>query len=192
LFYFGRNAPSSVADIVLKDKDKYFERYGKLDAEVLFYFLSSAKFAEAIKENSDEKYAGAVAFAKQSLSQGWLDDILPAFEIDRLKAQKKWAEVFSIYEARREKKGMEGDEINYICWDVYRNCDDQNVIAKSIQWMKELTEREAVVAYLDTYAYLLYKAGRKQEAKVIVEKALKIAKEKGEEASSLEKLLEKL
>jgi thiol-disulfide isomerase/thioredoxin len=192
LFYFGRNAPSAVADIVLKDKDKYFERYGKLDAEVLFYFLSSVKFAEAIKENSDEKYAAAVDFAKQSLSQGWLDDILPAFEIDRLKAQKKWAEVFSIYEARREKKGMEGDEINYICWDVYRNCDDQNVIAKSIQWMKELTEREAVVAYLDTYAYLLYKAGRKQEAKVIVEKALKIAKEKGEEASSLEKLLEKL
>lgn len=192
LFYFGRNAPSKVADILLKDKERYFDLYGKLDVEVLFYFLTSAKFAEAITANDDQKYEEAVAYAKQSLSQSWLDDILPSFEIDRLKAQKKWDKVFAIYEARKEEKGMEGNEINYICWDIYRKCDDPKVIEKACAWMKELTDRTPDLAYLDTYAYLLFKAGDKKNAKVIVDKAVKMGKQTGEDVSTLEKLLEKL
>lgn len=192
LFYFARYAPSNIGDIILKDKQKYFDLYGKQDVELLLYFISSAKFNEAITEDNQEKYDQAMAFTKKALDQVWLDQILPRFEIDRLKAQNNWNGVFLIYEERKNRNEISEAEINHICWDVYKNCDDQKVIAKCIDWMKELTDKNPEFAYLDTYVFLLHKSGNKNLTREIAEKALKAAKEEGENATSLEKLIEKL
>ena len=192
LFYFGRDAPLNVGDIILKDKQKYFDLYGKQDVEILLYFISSSKFNEAISENNQEKYRQAIAFTKKALSQSWVDDILPRFEIELLKAQNNWGGVFKIYEERKNREGISEGEINHISWDVYKNCDDQQVIAKSINWMKELTDKNPEFAYLDTYAFLLHKSGDKKLTKEVAEKALQTAKEQGKSATSLEKLLKKL
>lgn len=192
LFYFGRDVPSNVGDIILKDKQKYFDLYGKQDAEVLLYFISSAKFNEAITEDNQEKYDQAIAFTKKALDQVWVDDILPYFEIERLKAQNNWDGMFKIYEERKNRDDISEGEINHICWDVYKNCDDQQVIAKCIEWMKELTDKNPEFAYLDTYAFLLYKSGDKKLTKAVAERALQTAKEQGKSVTSLEKLLEEL
>ena len=192
LFYFGRNAPSHIGNIILKDKQKFFDLYGKQDVEILLYFISSAKFNEAISENNQEKYGQAIAFTKKALSQGWVDDILPRFEIERLKAQNNWDGVFKIYEERKIREGISEGEINHICWDVYKNCDDQKVIAKSVNWMKELTDKNPEFAYLETYAFLLHKLGDKKRTKEVAERALQTAKEQGKSETSLEKLLKKL
>lgn len=133
-----------------------------------------------------------MAFTKKALDQVWLDQILPRFEIDRLKAQNNWNGVFLIYEERKNRNEISEAEINHICWDVYKNCDDQKVIAKCIDWMKELTDKNPEFAYLDTYVFLLHKSGNKNLTREIAEKALKAAKEEGENATSLEKLIEKL
>ncbi len=139
LFYFGQFAPANVGDIIVKDKEKYFDLYGKQDVELLLFFITSGKFSEAIAENSQEKYNETVAFAKQALSQDWLDDILPRFEIDLLKAQNKWDEVFTLYEERKNRGDLSEGELNHFCWGVYKNCDDPEVISKSIAWMKDLS-----------------------------------------------------
>jgi len=192
LFYFGRNAPSNIGDIILKDKQKYFELYGEQDVEILLWLLTSTKFNEAISENNDEKYDNAVAFTKRALSQGWVNDILPAREIDRLKAQNKWGDVFKLYEERKNRDGLDEEEINYISWDVYKNCDDQQVIAKCIDWMKEVTDKNPELAYLDTYAFLLYKSGNNKKTKEVAEKAIEAAKKEGENTKKLEELIGKL
>jgi thiol-disulfide isomerase/thioredoxin len=192
LFYFGRNAPSHIGDIILKDKQKYFDLYGEQDVEVLLYFLSATKFNEAITEDNQEKYDQAIAFTKKALSQGWIDDILPSFEVERLKTQNNWDGVFKIYEERKNRNDISEGEINHICWDVYKNCEDQQVVAKCIDWMKELTDKDPEFAYLDTYVFLLHKSGDKKLTKEVAERALKTAKKQGKSATSLEKLLEEL
>ncbi|MFD2034643.1 thioredoxin family protein [Belliella marina] len=192
LFYFGHNAPSNIGDIILENKQKYFDLYGEQDVEILLWFLTSAKFKEAISENNDEKYDNAVAFTKRALSQGWVDDILPSREIDRLKAQNKWGDVFKLYEERKNKGDIDEGEINYVCWDVYKNCDDQQVIAKCIEWMEEVTDKNPEFTYLNTYAFLLYKSGNKKETKEAAEKALEAAKQEGGNAKTLEELMKKL
>lgn len=192
LFYFGREAPASVGDIIVEDKQKYFELYGKQDVEVLLYFIASAKFNEAISENNQEKYDQAVTFTKKALSQDWLDDILPGFEIDQLRAQKKWLEVFEIYEKKKNKDDIEEDEINYICRDIYKNCDDQEVIVKCIEWMKEITNSNPKYAYLDTYTFLLYKSGNKKETKLVAKRAIEAAKQEGKNTKKLEELIKKM
>lgn len=192
MFYFSHYAPSSVGDIIVKDKQKYFDLYGEQDVEVLLFFITSTKFNEAISEDNQEKYDQAVEFTKQALSQGWLDDILPAREIDRLKAQNKWSDVFKLYEERKNKGDIDEGEINYFCWDVYKNCDDQQVIANCIEWMKEVTNQEAAFAYLETYAFLMHKSGDKAETGRIVDLAMKAAIKENEQTKSLEKLLKQL
>lgn len=192
LFYFAREAPSSVGDIIVEEKQKYFDLYGKQDLEVLLYFIASAKFNEAISENNQKKYSQAVTFTKKALSQGWVDDMLPSFEIDRLKSQNKWLEVFEIYEKRKNTDDIDEEEINNICWDAYKKCDDQEVMAKCIEWMKEITNNSPKYSYLDTYTFLLYKSGNKKETKEVAKRAIKAAKQEGKNTKALDELKKEL
>lgn len=192
LFYFGRDAPSNVGDIILKDKAKYFDLYGEQDVEVLLYFITSAKFNEAISEDNQKKYDQAVEFTKQALSQGWVDDLLPSFEKDYLKAQNKWNEVFEINKKLKDNGEFDNGYINHFSWQVYEQCDDQNIIKKCLDWMQEVTKEEPNYAYLDTYAHLMHKSGNKKETKRIAKLAIEAAKKENEKTTSIEKLIEKI
>lgn len=192
LIYFGRDAPVSIADRVLENKKKYLDLYGEKDIEILFYFLTSVKFNVAISEIDQEKYDEAVKFTKMALSESWVNDILPGYEKDYLKAQNKWDEVFEINKKLKEKGEFDHGYINYFSWQIYEKCDDQDVIAKCIKWMKEVIEQESNYAYLDTYAHLLYKSGNIPETKRITKLAIEAAKRENESTKALEELVKRL
>lgn len=189
LMYFGRKAPVAIADFVLNNKEKYIELYGNTDVNTLLYFLTSAKFNVAISEMNQNKYDDAVKFTKRALT--WANDILPGYEKDYLKAQNKWDEVFKINQNLKEEGKFDSGYINHFSWEVYKECNNQEVIAKCIQWMKEVTEQEPNYAYLDTYAHLLHKSGNKKETKRVAKMAIEAAKKENRSIKSLEKLLGK-
>ena len=190
LIYFGREVPDSIADVTLKHKEKYFKAFGKLNSEILFYFLTTAKFDRAIKDNSPRKFEEATAFAKSSLSKGWTDDILPNFEMDFLKAQNRWGEVYQIKEKLKNEGKLSNGAINHFCWMVYKDCNDKEVILRTIEWMKQVTASEPTFHYLDTYAHLLHKAGNKEETRRVAE--LAIEKAGDENTANLKGLLGRL
>jgi len=192
LCYFADESPSTVGDILLEDMQNYIELYGKQDLLRTLYIIASGKFGTAIAENNQEKYDQAIAFAIKALGQETADEMLPRFEIDRLKAQNKWQEVFEIYKIKKDKGEMEEGLINHICWDIYKNCDDKAVNAKCIDWMKELTSNNPEFNYLDTYAFLLYKSGNKQETKKVAKRAIEVGKKEGNNTKKLEEMMEKL
>ena len=176
--------------MVLKNKQKYIDLYGKTDVETLLYFLTSAKFNVAISELNQEKYDEAVEFTKNALR--WANDILPEYEKDYLKAQNKWDEVFEINKKLKDGGEFDNGYINHFSWQVYEKCDDQDVIDKCIEWMKEVTDQEPNYAYLDTYAHLMYKSGNKTETKKIAKLAIEAAKKENKSAKTLEKLIKTL
>ncbi|HAD97047.1 MAG TPA: hypothetical protein DCG19_06540 [Cryomorphaceae bacterium] len=192
LIYFGQDAPVSITDRVLKNKQKYIDLYGEKDVEILFYFLTSAKFNVAISELDQEKYDEAVAFTKKALSDEWVNDLLPGYEKSYLKAQNKWDEVFEINRRLKDKGEFDNGNINHFSWQVYERCDDQDVIKNCIEWMKEVTAQEPTYAYLDTYAHLLYKNGNEEEAKYIAKLAIEAAKKENKSTKELEALLNKM
>lgn len=192
LFYFAKEASDKIADKTLNNKEKYLELYGKTDSDILFYFLTSGKFKRAILEKSQIKYNEAVVFAKNSLSKEWTDDILPSYEIDLLKAKNKWDKVFEINKNLKNNGEFDNDYVNHFSWQVYKDCDDQKVIKKCIDWMKEVIDEEPTYLYLDTYAHLMYKSGNKEEAKNIALLALEAGKKEDERTASIEKLINKL
>lgn len=192
LLYFANEAADSIAEDALANKANYTELYGTTDVETLMYFLTSGKFKRAISEKDQLKYDEAVHFARKALSKEWIDDVVSSFERKFLIVQDKWEQVFTLYENQKNEGKLSNGAINHFCWDIYKKCNDLQVIDKCLIWMKQVTEEEPFYAYLDTYAFLLYKSGDKTETKRIAQLAIEAAKKENESTKNLEALLKKL
>lgn len=192
LLYFGADeVPEPIADSVLKNKQRYIDLYGDKEVESLLYVLVRSKFDKAIAEKSQVLFDDAVLYVVKIVNESYATTI-QSFKTEFLMAQNKWAEVFRINEELKNKGAFSDESVNYFCWTVYEKCTDQQVIQQCISWMKELTVRKPEYAYLDTYAFLLYKSGNKEQTKKIARLALEAAKKEKESTKALEKLLEKL
>jgi len=163
-----------------------------MQVENLIYFLALGKFQRACKAKNDTTYQAAVRFVEQNLSEEWVADVLPSAEKQYLIAKGKWGEVFRIYEKMKQNGEMDNGYINHFSWQVYKECDDPEVIKNCIGWMKDVTEEEPSFDYLDTYTFLLYKAGDTAVAKAAAEMTITAGKAAERRVSHLEKLLEKL
>lgn len=96
-------------------------------------------------------------------------------------------------------------ELNEFAWNFYKMCDKVEDLEKALEWSKksmewfdELTKGKGHPmslgnpAYIDTYAHLLYKLGRKEEAVQWQTKAVEAQKITGASASSFEETLEEM
>jgi len=68
------------------------------------------------------------------------------------------------------------NDLNSIAWDFYENVDDKAALLKAEAWAKQSVDLEASYPNLDTYASLLYKNGKKEEALSAANKAIEYAK----------------
>ncbi|WP_268223366.1 thioredoxin family protein [Sinomicrobium oceani] len=192
LIYFGSDVPDFVADTTLLYKKDYLDLYGVTDTETLFYFLSAAKFGRAISAKNQEVFDQAEVYAKKALSKAWTDDIIPGFKVTFFKAQNRWDRVFDHYQQRKDRGQLSHENISFFCRDVYKNCEDPQVIAQCMDWMQEITAREPVYDYLDTYAFLAFKAGNREKSRKIAELALAAARKENRKTVKIEELLERL
>lgn len=189
LIYF---SVSDKADIIVKNKKKYIDLYGELETTALLFMIARDKFDNAISENSQQKFDEAVSFYIESVDDKESETTLQNFKIEFLKSQNKWTEVLTILEDRKSKGELSDEAINNYSWEAYKKCDDQQVIGRYIQWMKELTNRKPQYTYLDTYAFLTYKSGNKALTKEIVNLAIEAAKKEKKSVKDLEELLKRV
>jgi thiol-disulfide isomerase/thioredoxin len=82
--------------------------------------------------------------------------------------------------------------LNGMAWNFYENVSDKAMLEEAAKWAKRSTDLENGYANNDTYAAVLYKLGKKEDAKKIAEKAISLAKEKGDDYSETEELLKKI
>ncbi len=71
------------------------------------------------------------------------------------------------------------NDLNSIAWDFYEHVDDKAALLKAEAWAKQSVDLEATYPNLDTYAALLYKNGKKEEALATAAKAIEYAKKEG-------------
>ncbi|MCG2615640.1 thioredoxin family protein [Terrimonas sp. NA20] len=192
IYFYGEQLPEPMLNELLKNKSRYESLFGNTDVEVLFYFLSSGKFEKAVAKNNETMFDKAIEFTRTALGESYLSTMVPYYKKELLIHQNKWNEVFEINEQLKNSGKFNNEAVNSFCWNVYRKCEDPGVITKCLQWMKELTDQKPEFAYLDTYAFLLYKSGSKEEAKRIIPLAIAAAKVEKENAKKLEELLLKL
>ena len=95
-----------------------------------------------------------------------------------------------------------GSELNDLAYEFFKHTNDLEKLAKALKWSKRSMEiNEALVPdesrkqnpyFMDTYASLLYRLGKKDEAIETQIKALEILKSRGESTTNLETTLNKI
>src|SRR6202000_2229249 len=86
--------------------------------------------------------------------------------------------------------GASGEQLNNYAWTVFQHCPDMSCVTEALDWSKRSFKDKENPMFMDTYANILYKMGKKDEAVTWEEKALKIAGE-GERAN-YQQTLEKM
>ncbi|PSL48003.1 thioredoxin-like protein [Chitinophaga niastensis] len=81
-------------------------------------------------------------------------------------------------------------QLNEYAWTIFEKCNDMQCIEQALEWSKRSFKDAEIPAFLDTYANLLYKAGKKTDALAWEEKAMKQAGD--EEKKTYEVTLEKM
>ena len=158
----------------------------------VMFLLSAGKFEKAILTKNQNEFDNAIVFTNKATKKESAEQIVKMFNKRFLISQNKWSEVFKINETLKNNNQFSEDAVNSFSWDVYEKCNDQTVINKCVQWMKELINKKPDYANLDTYACILYKSGDKIEAKKIAEFAIETGKKNKENTSSTEKFLKTL
>ncbi len=69
---------------------------------------------------------------------------------------------------------MNDGELNSLAWNVFEHCSDMTCVAQILDWSKQLKDAKEP-AFLDTYANLLYKLGKKDAAIALEQKALDLS-----------------
>lgn len=104
------------------------------------------------------------------------------------KQQKDWTELVKASLEQLEKFGPDADlnSLNNTLYNVFfEHSSNKNVLTKAIQWQKLVLDKYPDEPdYIDTYANLLYKLGRKDEAIDWEIKALNLVKEHMDKASN--------
>ncbi len=82
--------------------------------------------------------------------------------------------------------------MNSFAWSVFENCDDAACVASALEWSKRSVTATGhkEPAFLDTYANLLYKTGKKDEAIDMENKAIALVpeQEKAPYQAAIEKM----
>ncbi|WP_234733146.1 thioredoxin family protein [Tellurirhabdus bombi] len=100
---------------------------------------------------------------------------------ERLKAFMKSAE-----------SGQVANKLNSLAWNYYNGVTDPKQLNQALAWSKRSLDLDAKPAFMDTYAHLLHKLGKKAEATKVQEEAIAKAKAIGEDSTQLEEELTKM
>jgi thioredoxin-related protein len=84
---------------------------------------------------------------------------------------------------------MNDGELNSLAWNVFEHCSDMTCVSQVLDWSKQLKDAKEP-AFLDTYANLLYKLGKKDAAIALEQKALDMSP--GNDRSGYQSTLDKM
>ena len=84
------------------------------------------------------------------------------------------------------------DQMNAFAWNVFENCDDMACVASALKWSKQSFAKNDNHQFMDTYANLLYKSGKKKEAIKWETKARALAIKAGEDGKDYAATIEKM
>lgn len=189
-----KDSKSKGFELVLKDPKKVDAVLGKGKANEI---LSSVILKENVypglrKPNANIDSLIAAATAKYpTVDISKPTDLL---KIQFYQGTKKWDKFQPAVLAYMKKYGTEVNSqmLNSFAWTVFENCKDPDCVASALAWSKRSVEetQEKEPAFLDTYANLLYKLGKKDEAIAMQQKAVNLvpAEQKGGYQATLDKM----
>jgi len=106
------------------------------------------------------------------------EEITLRINVNFYRAKRDWSNFEKAIGAYMKKYSwqMTDGELNSIAWNVFESCPDMNCVSKILDWSSQLKNSKEP-AFLDTYANLLYKLGKKEEAIALEQKVVDLSAE---------------
>lgn len=176
----------------LDNIDTYRELYGNYEPNQKLYTLYFKELQAAIKAKDEKQLEEVIDFIGRYSNENTEREKL-YYRILFYKEMKDWKNLADYLNKMIDISGYEYiGMINEYAWGIYRFCDDAEIVKTAISWMKNVVEKEPKYAYLDTYASLLYKDRRYEEAEKYALLAIEDGKKNNEKIKNTEDLLQKI
>jgi hypothetical protein len=146
----------------------------------------------AIKGKNMDRYNALRAEVLKNIFS-FSEEMVLSTDMTLYKSTKDWknyAQTAVRYSYKFKKEDY--NTLNKVAWDFYENVSDKAMLEKAEGWIKHSVELKPGYFNYDTYAAVLYKLGKKLEAKEAAEKAIELAKAEGQEYTSTQEMLDKL
>jgi len=118
------------------------------------------------------------------------DEMTARIKVNYYRSKKDWPdfEKAMVSYMKTYSDHMSIGDLNSIAWAVFQGCPDMTCVSDILNWSKGL--KTADPAFMDTYANVLYKLGKKDEAIALETKAVSLTPdaEKGDLQSTLDKM----
>lgn len=179
------------SDYLLSNKEKYESLYGKDEMNDAVEGIVNGMMRNSIKNNSENELEQAINFAYKN-QLGFTETTRTLYRINFYRGTENWPAMSKQVDRYIADNGYTSSYINDWSWTVYEKCNDPEIVNKAIEWMKPVIDKQPDYATTDTYAALLYKAGKKADAKTYALKAIELGKAAGEKTTETEALLKKI
>src|SRR6185312_5107312 len=104
------------------------------------------------------------------------DELTARIKVNYYRSRNDWPAFEHAIVAYMKTYGgkMSDPELNDIAWSVFQKCADMSCVSDVLDWSKRLKDAKEP-AFMDTYANILYKLGKKDEAIALETKAAGLA-----------------
>ncbi len=214
-------ANTIVDELVLTDKseelvnEKDFELLANSSevGSVSFQFLMTyrEKYASVLKnqrfnEFLSSSFLNEAAKAGKMQSQQVLNNAISKLEeynienVKELSLRMNWqyaqvtkTELFEAAQPYIENFGMsDANELNNAAWIIFESYSEPNRLEAAANWAKQSIELKKDFANTDTYANLLFKLGKKEEALKMAKESLELGKKQEMETTETENLIKSI
>ncbi len=170
-------------DIVLKNQAKVDELMGKgTAASILQPVILNEEIFKKLQPTDNPDWAALNSeITKKYPEQG--PEVVAKAKVLIYQYKADWANYQPAVIEYMKKYGANAtpDELNNYAWTVFQNCTDMKCVAEALDWSKRSFKDFNNPAFIDTYANILYKLGKKDEALTWEKKAYDLAPEQGKQ-----------
>lgn len=166
---------------VMNNRKAFEERYTEKAVANKINNVHYATLISQVRSKSfdEKKYA---ELKQQITKQSTPETPIIIFETDAAlyQSKKNWKTYGALVAENTDKYfSTNPDRLNSIAWTVFENVNDKPVLEKAEAWAKKSVELEEGYANTDTYANLLFKNGKKEEALKAANRSVELAKAAG-------------
>lgn len=176
-------------DLFLKNRDMYAKRYGEVEVAEKVAGMAYAMLQQAMKSGNEADLQNVLDFADLYVEKE-TEATKSMYRLRFCQGKGNWSGYAECVQELIDYYGFDNfrSDINNYSWAIYEGADNKEVITTAIGWMEKVVLAEPEYAYLDTYAALLYKAERYEEAHTWALKAIEKGKADGDNVQGTEEL----
>jgi hypothetical protein len=120
------------------------------------------------------------------------DELGHMVDLSFSKVRGNWNNYFAAAKVLVEKyKNKDANFINSVSWTIFEKSQDKTQLAEAELWSKRCVQMMPAPAFLDTYACLLYKNGKKSDAIITEKKAIELGLAEKQDVKEMEETLKK-